>query len=186
MRTHRDLLLPELIRQIEEIQTNKKISFNGKKVLEIGQGNDTQIRLELEKFGLIYTATDTLVGNNNMFAKLKGEEYHNNAMEDLSDFKNDTFDLVVSVHSFEHTKNPFKVLEEIRKVLKPGGIVLIVTPYHCKHHVLDSDPDHYFVLTELQFIRLLASTGYNIVNSNVKKDWTEREQDWNVFSIGEK
>ena len=43
-------------------------------------------------------------------------------------FKSNTFDLVVSIHTIEHLRNPEKLIAEARRVLKPGGYLFIVTP----------------------------------------------------------
>jgi len=42
--------------------------------------------------------------------------------------KDETFDFVVSIHSFEHFPNPKKTLLEWLRVLKKGGVVGIVHP----------------------------------------------------------
>ncbi len=42
-------------------------------------------------------------------------------------FKNNTFDLVLSITMFEFIKNPEKIIKEIYRVLKPGGEIIIGT-----------------------------------------------------------
>jgi SAM-dependent methyltransferase len=44
-----------------------------------------------------------------------------------TDFPNDCFDYVMSVSVFEHLPNPATVMDEITRILKPGGTVLTVT-----------------------------------------------------------
>jgi SAM-dependent methyltransferase len=43
-------------------------------------------------------------------------------------FEADSFDLVVSANVFEHLTDPVAVLHEVRRVMKPGGILLVKTP----------------------------------------------------------
>jgi len=43
-------------------------------------------------------------------------------------FANDCFDLVTSNMVFEHVKNPRSILSEIRRVLEPGGLLIVHTP----------------------------------------------------------
>lgn len=43
-------------------------------------------------------------------------------------FRNDTFDAVICFEVIEHLDEPLKLLEEIRRVLKPGGLVICSTP----------------------------------------------------------
>ncbi len=44
-------------------------------------------------------------------------------------FENDYFDLVISNHVLEHIPNYIKALKEVHRVLKPGGIAILQTPY---------------------------------------------------------
>ena len=63
--------------------------------------------------------------------------------EDLPDyFLNETFDCVVCVETLEHTKNPIKIVENMRNVLKSGGWMLITTP--CTGHPYHGWPDDYY------------------------------------------
>ena len=39
-----------------------------------------------------------------------------------------SYDCVLASHSLEHTTNPIKALTQFRRVLKPGGLVLVVLP----------------------------------------------------------
>jgi ubiquinone/menaquinone biosynthesis C-methylase UbiE len=48
-------------------------------------------------------------------------------LEDLS-FRNDTFDLITCNMVVEHLSAPSKVLSEFFRVLRPGGVVVILTP----------------------------------------------------------
>ena len=45
-------------------------------------------------------------------------------------YADDTFDIVVSSHVLEHIDNPKKGLEEQRRVLKPGGMVVVGVPIY--------------------------------------------------------
>jgi len=43
-------------------------------------------------------------------------------------FADDAFDLVVSAWTFEHLEDPPKALQEVHRVLKPGGKLVFLTP----------------------------------------------------------
>lgn len=57
-------------------------------------------------------------------------------------FSDEEFDLVFSKHVFEHLPNPQSALEEIDRVLQPGGsfIVLVPNPGHYYARISDSTP----------------------------------------------
>jgi SAM-dependent methyltransferase len=44
------------------------------------------------------------------------------------------FDSLISGQCFEHTKNPFRLMGEIARIVKPGGIVLLVAPSNIPEH----------------------------------------------------
>jgi ubiquinone/menaquinone biosynthesis C-methylase UbiE len=47
---------------------------------------------------------------------------------DLSRIANGKYDFVISSHTIEHISNPLKALAEWKRVLKRGGVLLIVCP----------------------------------------------------------
>lgn len=47
---------------------------------------------------------------------------------DLSPFRDEDYDFVLAAHVLEHTANPLKALQEWRRVLVPGGVLLAVVP----------------------------------------------------------
>ena len=47
---------------------------------------------------------------------------------------NDYFDLIVCTEVLEHTKNPFFAVQEIFRMLKPGGTVAVTTPFNFRIH----------------------------------------------------
>lgn len=48
--------------------------------------------------------------------------------ERLETFESDSFDFVVASHLLEHLAQPFKMLDEIWRVLKPNGLAIIFLP----------------------------------------------------------
>lgn len=53
----------------------------------------------------------------------------------LSGIANQTYDFVCSSHALEHVANPLRALEEWKRVLRPGGILVLVLPH--KHSAFD-------------------------------------------------
>jgi SAM-dependent methyltransferase len=47
---------------------------------------------------------------------------------------NDTFDLIICSEVLEHTNNPFHTVNELRRILKPKGLVCVSTPFNFRIH----------------------------------------------------
>jgi ubiquinone/menaquinone biosynthesis C-methylase UbiE len=99
--------------------------WKGKKVLEIGCGIGSDAYMFASN-GADYTGIElsdkTLEISKKRFEifGLSGNFYNMNA-EDLSKFDDNTFDLIYSFGVIHHTVNPDKIINEVRRVLKPGG-----------------------------------------------------------------
>jgi ubiquinone/menaquinone biosynthesis C-methylase UbiE len=52
-------------------------------------------------------------------------------------FENNSFDVVTSLANLEHLQNPEYSLEEIHRILKPGGLLLLTTPTTFSKPVLE-------------------------------------------------
>lgn len=44
------------------------------------------------------------------------------------------FDVVLCAEVLEHCLNPFSAIEEMRRIIKPGGILLLTTPFNFRIH----------------------------------------------------
>ena len=47
---------------------------------------------------------------------------------DLSSLPDDKYDFVLASHALEHIANPLRALQEWQRVLKPGGVLLVIVP----------------------------------------------------------
>jgi SAM-dependent methyltransferase len=74
-------------------------------------------------------------------------------------FRNGSFELVISRYVLEHIKDVTFVIEEIGRVLKPGGRFVFIVP-HCFSQDMYDDPSH------TQFFTL-RSANYFINKANV-------------------
>jgi SAM-dependent methyltransferase len=48
--------------------------------------------------------------------------------------KSDSFDVIVCTEVLEHTLQPFDAVKELHRILKPGGVALVSTPYNFRIH----------------------------------------------------
>lgn len=49
-------------------------------------------------------------------------------------FKENYFDLIVSGQVIEHVRNPFKLVAEMKRVLKPNGYIILIAPSEGPRH----------------------------------------------------
>lgn len=84
------------------------------------------------------------------------------------DFEDDTFELVVCFEVIEHVADPFAVLDELIRVLAPGGLLLVSSPNRDVYPPGNPHHLHEFVPTELEaelatrlpHVRLLRQRDY--------------------------
>src|SRR5712692_1057326 len=74
-------------------------------------------------------------------------------------FPNASFDHVLSIVVLEHTPQPGRVIEEFRRVLKPGGMVHVVVPHMWEEH---QRPHDFFRFTSSGIRYLLEGSGIRI------------------------
>ena len=87
-------------------------------------------------------------------------------------------------HAFEHTERPSDALREFKRVLKPGGILFMSTPYptYTMHFVMDKQ--HINVLSEWQIAKLLHHTGIHPLKVYVVKFDEKNENTWSIITVG--
>ena len=71
-------------------------------------------------------------------------------------FPNSVFDSVVVIEVLEHCKNPDTALAECRRVLKPGGLLIVSTPFMFHLH---ADPFDFFRFSRSYFMDRLEVFG---------------------------
>lgn len=85
------------------------------------------------------------------------------AIEEIPDDWAESFDFVYSRHVMEHAIDLPLALRNIRKVLKPNGIVGAVTP----HFFPDPEPAHLNKLRVEEWVRLYDTHGFKAVYAQV-------------------
>ncbi|MBI5816650.1 MAG: class I SAM-dependent methyltransferase [Nitrospinae bacterium] len=112
--------LPQIIRPNE---------LKGRKVLEVGLGYGT-VGQKIAERGARYTGMDIAEGPVRMMrGRLRVQGMNGRAIQGSmldAPFASASMDAVVSIGCFHHTGNLRKCLEETRRILKPGGVAVIM------------------------------------------------------------
>jgi ubiquinone/menaquinone biosynthesis C-methylase UbiE len=118
-------------------------SWRGKKVLEIGCGIGTDT-INFARYGAEVTAVDLSAKSIEVAsqrARVFGLEdrvrfFQANAEHLAETLPEETYDLVYSFGVIHHTPHPDRVLEQIRKYVKPGGTLKVMVYYRWSWKVL--------------------------------------------------
>lgn len=184
----------ELFYNCKNILKRHNVIGPDKKMLEIG-GRDTSSFINEENFWELeyhnlnlenrYNCPRTIIGN----------------ITNCKEIPDNSFDFIYSMDTFEHIDRPWKASEEITRILKPNGIVFIVTLFAWRYH---PDPIDYwrfsphclkFLFETLQCIecnwdiknRRVPFQGQDVDNDICPEDhfgpWLEN---WRVYYIGRK
>lgn len=103
----------------------KAVPFIKGNVLEVGCGEGYGSKL-LAPYAEKYTAVDKFEALNK--ENLKDIDFIQMNVPLLPNFKDNTFDTVVSFQVIEHIDDDLKFVSEIHRVLKPGGTLIMTTP----------------------------------------------------------
>ncbi len=80
-------------------------------------------------------------------------------------FKDESFSVVISLSVLEHVRNPFKVANEIERVLKPDGTLWLDTAFMQPYH---GYPSHYYNMTHQGLANLFSE------NIHIRRDKVPR------------
>lgn len=100
--------------------------INNKKILDAGCGTGWFSKFSAER-GAFVTSMDL---GENLLAKVALKCPSDRIVGSILDipFQDNTFDVVISSEVIEHVPDPFKAIQELFRVLKPGGTMILTTP----------------------------------------------------------
>jgi len=99
---------------------------HGERILDVGCSNGRKLldfrRRGYQVFG-VDMASDAICEANKLF----GEGFHCGSL-DSARYDDDYFDYVRMDNTLEHIQDPFAVLHEVKRILKPGGSLFLYVP----------------------------------------------------------
>lgn len=107
--------------------------LEGKRILEVGVGGEGGLIYLLKEKNDVHggDVSDAAIRNCRRFGL---DVTKINLDKDKLLFDDNSFDVIFALEVFEHFSNPQYALEELRRVLKPGGTLLISTPAATIYH----------------------------------------------------
>lgn len=124
---------------------------NSNRILDVGTSQ--RFAKELKPYENLFKGKEYLAGGYN--PKMNFGEYNCDLHTDIEQipFEDGSLCAILCVEVLEHVSNPFKALDEIYRVIKPGGKIFFTTPfllgYHGKtksdniNHGHDEYPDYF-------------------------------------------
>lgn len=100
----------------------------------------------------------------------------------LDIYKNSRFDYIICSHVLEHVEDDIKALSELYRILKYGGVGILLVPIHLNVDKIDEDPtmedisdrwhrfgqgDHIRLYSKEEFINRISSVGFEVLEYNL-------------------
>ena len=157
-------------------------SLKYQKVLEIGFGCGSTLfsfDKSSEIYGLEMSKSAIKQAEKNATRK-KFRRWHFNGTEQLDlPFESGIFDIVIASHVLEHVEDDQFFLEEMKRVLKPDGIAVVLIPVNEKY----DDPRHMHHYSSEKFIELAQMKGLNTILQH-ENDLISRWSEWYYYGGG--
>jgi len=142
------------------------------KLLDIGCGTGFATEGLLQHLDTVYGLDQSAHQLEKAYAKFgKGGpvQFHRGDAERLP-FKDDSFDVVWSSGSIEYWPNPVDALEEIRRIVKPGGTVLIVGPDYPNNTIFQKMADAIMLFyDEAEADRMFREAGFTEFEHHIQQ-----------------
>ena len=146
---------------IEEDYEGKLISsmLNGeKKIVELGCGDKKTVTNSIGVDRIPNGESIPNVGSSSV------ADVVSDVTDDLP-FESDSQDVVIARHILEHCLDPIDVLRKWRRIIKPGGKLIIAVPDECVTSGIPLNPEHVHAYNESSLKTMLEVIGMKHLNS---------------------
>jgi SAM-dependent methyltransferase len=156
--------------QLDEIAaylSNRGKTAEGLSLLEIGCGHGNMLiearNQGYQVHGLEYSADAARVAND----KVRAEVVRVGALT-RDTFPEQSFDVCILADVIEHVRDPASFVQDIRRILKTGGVIFIATPSTASwsarllgQHWMEYKPEHLFYFDRNTLTRLMSNAGFD-------------------------
>lgn len=169
--------------EVEKLLQPFIIINNDKYVLEIGSGAAGIITYVNSDFKFAIDPLEDFYSTIPKFTSIRDKRVnYSNAMAEEIPFDSEYFDLIIIDNVLDHCKDPDRVISEMRRVLKPGGIIYFrQNTYHCwgkaiRHimEMLKIDKGHPYTFLKKDLNKKFLNTKFKtllFVKSGYFKTW---------------
>jgi SAM-dependent methyltransferase len=157
-------------RLISKLSAEVKIKENGR-ILDVGCANGNFLRA----FSVVFPNW-----------QLYGAEFdakHSSDLKCINNFStlyteplgliNEKFDIISLIHTLEHIESPLNFLQEINRLLAPGGIVFVQVPYFMENPFGLMTADHATHFDSKSLVKILNLAGFQVPKLSSK--WVSKE-----------
>ncbi len=161
----------EIVLRAELERIVESTGSNGKRLLDFGCGTGGLLS-EAKRLGFDVCGIETHEAAI-AFARSAKDLPVYASVEELRDVRgDDAFDVVVARHTLEHVANPTQTLRELRDLLKPGGLLVVIVPhfnFFARRVLPNSMPrfsyglihkGHQYYFTKATLVRYLKKAGF--------------------------
>ena len=164
--------------------------YSGKRILDIGcgpAGTWEWADMSLELIGLDPLARQYL----KLGAPKRNMKWVAAPAESIP-FPNNYFDVVTSYNSLDHVNDVHETISEIKRVLRPGGLFLLITDIH--HHRTDCEPQDFswdivqaflpsFEILSEKHYEKEAGGIYQSIDQGIEYDHTDASERYGILSV---
>ncbi len=162
----------------------------GARIIDIGAGDGFHLKL-LEQLGGGKWSLEGVDPDSHAIsaARAKGLQMHHGLVQDL-DLPQDSYDFATLIMTIEHVDSPDRMLEDVAKLLKPGGCVGIITDNtgspdfaiaKRRHWGGYHFPRHWNLFSKASIRKLASNAGLEVVRIRTlvsPVNWTYTMHNW--------